>query len=377
MNGSPEAPRVLIATTSVRGNSGTDLYTRDLALALLRRGWLPIVYATHTGPVAEELRAKMVPVVDDLTRVGARPDVIHGHHHLETLAAIARFPTVPALFVCHDAFNWHSLPPAPPLVSEYVAVDRNTRDRMMLEYGIPADRIQVLSNPVDLERFVPRGPLPPQPRRALVFSNRAPLNTWVVPIRAACEQRGLALDVIGTMAGRQVDQPETLLGKYDLVFARGRCALEAAATGCAVIVCDAPGLAGMLTGENVERLRQLNLGVRALQRDITQESILGEIARYDAADAARVSSWLRTAADSNLLADAFIGIYDELRETHDVASPETLLEGLSLSIERINARLHAPAPRSLRERIATKLQSSSLLAAPARVLYRLKKRLEE
>ena len=38
-----EPRRVLIATLGVYGRFGTDLYTRDLALALLRRGWLPVV----------------------------------------------------------------------------------------------------------------------------------------------------------------------------------------------------------------------------------------------------------------------------------------------------------------------------------------------
>ena len=100
--------RVLIATISMTTASGTVTYTRDLALALLRHGWLPIVYATHTGAQAELLREATIPVVTNLDSVGEAPDVIHGHHTLETLIAMTRFPDVPALFVCHDATAWHS-----------------------------------------------------------------------------------------------------------------------------------------------------------------------------------------------------------------------------------------------------------------------------
>ena len=40
----PEPRRVLIATTLMTTASGTVTYTRDLAISLLRHGWLPIVY---------------------------------------------------------------------------------------------------------------------------------------------------------------------------------------------------------------------------------------------------------------------------------------------------------------------------------------------
>ena len=104
----PEPRRVLIATITLAGGTGTAIYTRDLALALLRRGHLPIVYASQTGSLAEELRHATIPVVTDLEDVASPPDVIHGHHQFETLTALTRFPRVPALFVCHDGLTWHS-----------------------------------------------------------------------------------------------------------------------------------------------------------------------------------------------------------------------------------------------------------------------------
>ena len=44
-------------------------------------------------------------------------------------------------------------------------------------------------------------------------------------------------------------RPEELLPKYDLVFAKARCALEAMATGCAVVLCDFAGLGSMVNPE--------------------------------------------------------------------------------------------------------------------------------
>jgi hypothetical protein len=37
---------------------------------------------------------------------------------------------------------------------------------------------------------------------------------------------------------------QEVLGRYDLVFAKAKCAIEAMVVGAAVIVCDANGLGG-------------------------------------------------------------------------------------------------------------------------------------
>src|SRR5258706_9971986 len=203
----PEPRRVLIATITLAGRTGTAIYTRDLALALLRLGHLPIVYAGEDGPLADEIRHATIPVIHDLREMGAPPDVIHGHHHLGPLIALTRYPRVPALFVCHDPLTWHSIPPAGPRIGMYVAVDRNCRDRMVFEHGIAEPSIHVLTNAADMNRFARRAPLPPKPQRPLVFSNLAREETWVRPIREACDSRGIALGIAGSASGRPIDPP--------------------------------------------------------------------------------------------------------------------------------------------------------------------------
>jgi hypothetical protein len=354
----PEPRRVLIATITLAAGTGTAVYTRDLALALLRRGHLPIVYASQGGMLAEELRHATVPVVTDLEDMAAPPDVIHGHHQFETLVALTRFPRVPALFVCHDGLTWHSVPPVGPRIGTYVAVDRNCRDRMVFEHGIPEQTIHLLANPVDLQRLAARSPLPAKPQRALIFSNNAE-EDWVRPIRAACQSRGVTLDVAG--AGRTIDKPEEVLGKYDLVFAKARCALEAMATGCAVIVCDAAGLAGLVTTASLLAMRELNFGARTLRRPITAAAIGEEIDRYDPNEAAAVRERIRHCADSDLLADQFIALYDDLCARPPAEGDELL--AVSRSLSRMAAQLyaHVGTPKPLRaglpRRLARRLRS--------------------
>jgi hypothetical protein len=367
----PEPRRVLIATYGATSRSGSDLYTRDLALSLLRHGWQPVVYATYLGAVAEELRQATIPVTDDITSVAAAPDVIHGHHHIETLAALARFPGVPALFVCHDGFSWHSTPPRTPRIGAYIAVDRNCRDRMMLEHGIAA--VRVLPNAVDLERFRRRLPLPSHPRRAAVFSNQASTEAFAGVIEKACVQRGIALDIIGIAAGTATDHPEQILPQYDLVFGKARCALEAVAIGAAVIVCDEGGLAGMLSSRDLDAMRQLNFGKRLLLRPITEESIGAEIDRYDAADAAQVTDAVRASAGIDLLAEQFIELYDELRANHEPLSANEELRSTAASLSRLAKHIQITRPG--RQPIVRTLIDSRALRVPVQFLRRLKKRM--
>src|SRR5581483_9053651 len=164
------------------------------------RGITPIAYSAHLGEVAEELRRLTVPVIDDLEALASPPDLIHGQHHLETVTALLRFPGVPAVYFCHGWLPWQEMPPRFPRILRYVAVDQTCRDRLVCEHGIPEDRVRVLLNFVDLERFKPRPPLPVRPARALIFSNSANEETHAPAIREACQRAGIALDIVGLQA---------------------------------------------------------------------------------------------------------------------------------------------------------------------------------
>ncbi len=370
----PEPRRVLIATVSMTTASGTITYTRDLALALLRQGWLPIVYTTRTGPQADVLRDATIPVVTSLAGVGEPPDVIHGHHVLETLAAMTRFPNVPALFVCHDGLTWHSIPPRLPRIRKIVAVDRHCRDRILFEQGRTRDEVDVLTNAVDLARFVPRAPLPEKPRRALVFSNLARENSFVAPIREACTQRGIEVDVVGEASGEAVDHPETILPQYDVVFGKARCAIEAAAAGTAVVVCDAYGMAGMITTARLEEMRVLNFGRRTLQFAVTAENVLRELDRYDAADAAEVSARIRASNGADLLATQFTSLYEEILREPVRSDPEELT-AISTTLERIADQLYTQMEAGARQHKAlTAVLNSKLLGPVLRFAWRRKRR---
>ncbi len=306
--------RILFTNIFLTSRSGTELWVREAALGLRRRGHDPVVYAPKLGEVAREIQAAGVQVVDDLAQVGEPPDLIHGHHHPQTVEALLRFPGVPAVFVSHDASAWHDATPVFHRIVRYIAVDEANRDRL-LAGGAPAAKIRTLLNWVDLERFRPRAdPLPEKPRRAVVFSNYANEDSHLPAVREACRRAGLEMDVIGAGVGRSMSNPEAVLGGYDLVFAKARCALEALAVGAAVVLCDFRGLGPMVTSGGLHTLRRNNLGARTLSEPLTPEGILREMERYDPHDAAAVSRRIRETAGLEEFLDRLLGLYGEVLE---------------------------------------------------------------
>jgi hypothetical protein len=314
--------RVLITNRTLASRTGTELYVRDLAAALLERGHTPVVYSPLLGEVAREIRATTVPVTSDLATIAEPPDVIHGHHGPEMLAALLAFPGVPAVGVCHSWVGWPDVPLRFPRVLRYVAVDHTCRDRLCLEHGIPPERVHVALNAVDLARFRAGPPRPPRPRRALVFSNAAGARgSHLAPIREACAAEGIALEVAGAAAGRSLDRPEEALVAFDLVFAKAKAAIEAMAAGAAVVLCDAVGAGPMVTAAELGRLRALNFGMRALREPVTTSVLRREIARYDADDAAAVSRMIRATAGRDAMVDDLCALYETVIAEHRAAGP--------------------------------------------------------
>jgi hypothetical protein len=197
-------------------------------------------------------------------------------------------------------------------------VDEACRARLVAELGCEKEEIELLPNAVDLDLFSPRPPLPARPRRGLLLTKN---TAHIAAVRAAAQETGLELDEIGSPFGREVDDLHARLRNYDIVFATARMALEALAVGCAVVVVDGRGLAGLVTSSLVDEWRRNNFGLRLLTREPTKEAIATEIGRYDARDAAIVSGRIREFASLSTYLDRVEAIHRDV-----VATPQVLAD---------------------------------------------------
>ena len=332
--------KILVTNVRVDTPTGTEVVVRDLAVGLHRRGHQVAVYTPHPGRIAAEIQASGIAVVDSVDLVPFVPDVIHGHHHSPTVEALAKFPDSAAIWVCHDRLQFDDIPPTDVGIGVYVAVDLNCFERLAIEASIPIDRIELVHNAVDLRRYPTRRRQPRAIRRAAVFSNQAQPGGYLDAIVELCQRRDIALDVLGTAVGRPVENPEQVLGHYDVVFAKARCALEAMAAGCAVVLIDAAGMGPLVTMVNVSVLRDWNFGSRCLQSAVSVPQLEHQLDKLDRRDVGSVTDWIRSVADLEHALDRYELLYRRAIDAPRSAVPTTLVAAMrstlsySASLER-------------------------------------------
>ncbi len=240
---------VLITNHALRTRGGSELYTRDLAIGLRARGVTVSVYSPLNGEVAAEIARQGILVCSDLDEIRGTPDLIHGHHDIQTIAALCRFPTTPAIFVCHGVDPWQEMPPIHPAIARYYAVGPLTADHIRTTARVSGDQITIIPNWVDTDRVVQKASLSATPREALVVSN-AHYDKGAIEV--ACQSRGIRLRRFGRGFGQSSAQLEDEFCRVDLVFAVGRTALEAMAAGYGVILANGAGVAELLLPENFD-----------------------------------------------------------------------------------------------------------------------------
>lgn len=339
--------RVLITTYMLAARTGSEMYVYDLALALVARGHIPVIYTPKRGALAADLAERGIEVRESLEEFSQPPDIVHGQHTIPAIEALLHFQGVPGIYVCHDATHDVDTPPLFPRILRYVAVDYNCRERVT-KAGVRPKRVRVIFNSVDLTRFKPRGRLPARPTRALLFSNYANQTTHLPAVREACSRAGLPLDVVGAGVGKPSAEPEAVIGEYDLVFAKARCALEAMAVGTAVILCDFRGAGAMVTSVDVDEFQRWNFGARLLRRPLDPQILLEQIRRYDSIDATEVSRQIRASAGLDSQVDQLLALYREVLAEWVRAPKSDRKE----EVRAAAAAVRAPQPPvPLRERI--------------------------
>jgi hypothetical protein len=303
--------KVLITNGYLDNYAGSEVVVRDLAFELRRQKHEAWVYSPKLGRIAEEIRAGGVRISDDLAQFPHAPDIIHAHHHSQALEALLYFPRTPAVFSCLSAKYLVEEPFYFPRFVKYVAIDEPCRERTLRVPNVPSERVEIILNAVDLDRFKVSKRLPASPKRALVYSNYANGFTHLPAVRRACKHVGLKLDVVGRSHGNAVVDPESLLPRYDIVFAKASCALQALAAGNAVVLCDFPGAGPMVRMDNVDHLRRMNFGAGVLTRPLAAKNLVEEILLYDADDSARVTAVIRSEAGLPAAVRRWIEIYKE------------------------------------------------------------------
>ncbi len=323
--------KILITNNRLDLRGGAEMFVRDLARALQARGHVVFAYSSDLGEGERLLESDVVAVSTDLEKLPFQPDIIHAQHHLDAMTALTALPGVPAIYHCHGAV-WREAVPKHPRICHYLAMSRTLAERIMVESNIAADDITLWWNTVDTARFHTVRKLPTRPARALFFNNRHSSDgETVAAVREAALRCGIELDFIGNNFAKKIYDPERVLPEYDLVFASGKCAIDAMASGCAVIVVGRTSCGEMIRPESFERLREVNFSCAVNSPPPSAEKIENEIRRFSADDSAKVTERLRREADLDSSIDRLLAIYDRVRAQHSATAPDSDAESRAVS----------------------------------------------
>lgn len=304
--------KILFSNFCLSTRSGTETFLWDLARGLKAQGCDCGIYTPRPGAFAEEFRRMGIPVWQHLEHITMKPDVLHCQHTVESKGLIEKFPDIPALFMVHDAKSWHDTVPEGSRWSAVVAVDDACCARIMGETGLTPDQIDVIHNSVDTALLLPRGPLPARPLKAAIFTSYAVNDEHVKTARRVCARLGIAFDELGPAAGKIVTDPQNWLPRYDLVFGKARCALEAMAVGCAVILIGSEGVGEMVTPENFAEFKKRNFGFSLLRPDLDQDFLEEQVKRFSAVSAGHVQELVRRTCSLDGMVEKFRELYEEL-----------------------------------------------------------------
>jgi hypothetical protein len=378
--------RILITQRELIHWGGSQMVTIEVAKELRNRGHEVAVFCPHPGEAAKIIFPAGVWVKSRLSEIPWEPDIIHGHHHLQTIAALSYFVKVPAIYYCHGVRPWVEQVPLHPRIRHYVMMCEWMVSPNEMEFGVPRSRMTVISNFVNMNRFSEVRKPPDKLRRALLFGNKGFGESELLRLERACSEQGISLDKVGYPYGNPKERPEAFLPDYDLVFAIGRCAVEAIACGCAVIPV-VPGQAGQLvTTENFADWVFSNFspvyGTCATQID--GNWLRAELKKYSPADTSEVSARLRKENDLNSAISKIESIYqtaiEDYKNNKEPSATEfaPYLERMSLEVDAMWQRETSTKRREAQqeERIARleqqlrSIRSSTtwLLTKPVRVV---------
>jgi len=231
--------QVIISCKRFAELTGSELYTYELARSIKKLGHEAIIVSSCSGFLKEKAENEGIECVDFPEVESLSPDLIISSHHEPTKLLLSTF-TCPIINVVHSEndFLWPIERPVPGC-DQYVAI-RDTIENKIIKEGIHPDKVHVIMNPIDFERFNTKGT--DSDGSILFIGPKDPLRKRVIrDLKKVAKEKGLSLKLVG----RDQPEPETweteTLTKHCEMVASiyvGRTALEGWACGKAAIIYD-------------------------------------------------------------------------------------------------------------------------------------------
>lgn len=270
--------QILVGTHQFSWIGGADTYVATVCEHLQRLGHDVTIFAAEVGEMTDIARASGLVVLDDERALPAEPDVIYAQDAFAALLLAERYPRTPQVFAIHaDEYDLWLPPQLEGLTAAVVALHDRVAKRARAAAVVP--EIVRLRQPVDTERFSPRGPLRDPPKRALLLGNYLMGDRLELVLRA-CAEAGIECEQLGYKSAERTTEPEVVMCDADIVIGKARVIVEAMASGRAAYVYDHNGGDGWVTPDRYSLLEADNFGGTAEPTATDLERLRHDLSEY-------------------------------------------------------------------------------------------------
>jgi hypothetical protein len=265
-------------------------------------------------------------------------------------------PNVPQVFVIHGLSAYEHPPGSPPPT----AVVLNDRIARHAEALASEPKVVRLRQPVDLERFRPRGASRERARRVLLLSNYLD-GPRLRLLEDVCRDLDLELTRLGS-AGTPTIAPQAAMTDADIVVGYGRSVVEAMAMGRAAYVWDRAGGDGWVTPDNYAALEADGFAGAATGDVIDGDRLRADFAAYRPELGTFGFDLARVHHSATKHAEALLGLFDQASVPAGGAAIDTLARLVRLEFR---AAVWAGGLEAENRRLREELEEARVRAAAA------------
>lgn len=268
--------RLVLGSFYLDAPGGAVTYFATVAEHLQKLGHEVHAFTRSPGTVAEWLgdRGVLVAGPDELP---GECDAILVQDAMCAYELAERYPHTPQAFVAHGKEFDMELPPQVPGVIGALVVMNDRMRRRAEAIAVDVEVVR-LRQPIDYNRFVPHGDLPPRPRRAVLLGNYLKGDRREA-VTSALERAGVEWSQLGR-PGEVTADPSVELGRADVVIGYGRSVLEGMAAGCAAYVCEF-AVDGWVTAERYAAMEADGFAGTAFEESADPVRFAQDLDRYD------------------------------------------------------------------------------------------------
>lgn len=272
--------KMLFTNNELTGLGGSQTFVYTLASHYRALGHEVEIYSPTLGYTAQKFEEAGLVCLDHLDP-GRTYDIIHAQHTPAQEARIT-YPATPMVYVCHGT-TVDTERPSVDLITDLpklVAMSEGIRKQMVTKWGAPYEKIEVVPNPIDTNRYRPIAndtegyrPIKADTLAILAITNH-PECELLDMLGILRKQIPISLKHIGFDAlsplGCDMDEnmpfcnigsvwnTEDFINAHDIIIGVGRSALEGMSCGKPVIVFNHGVADGVVTAENAEKLHRHN-----------------------------------------------------------------------------------------------------------------------